>query len=277
MGPDVAVRGVQDIQDDLVASARAARQIEAFFRRPVPAEIPFGGLPGLGGVVVGLRIMPGPGSGRYLLGRMSEINRQRYQVLLSEEQRWPADSDHIFLIGPACWVLEAELERVLAAPARAIVPHLIDALRLAGDAPAQVEILQKWHADRLTTIGVCCTLLLALRRGCEQGVQPVLSFLGANFQPPYLDLVRSKELGRCLNEVRATFRNPACHGRGSFDALRYEQFVRLVVSHQKFGGWDLSGPVPAAPGPGTGILHHHLAQSRAETGAATAPPAPPAR
>jgi hypothetical protein len=199
--------------------------------------------------------------GRRLFTRLARGNRHRYETILYFERNWGGRTDYDWLIGPACWILESELTRLLAAPARAIVGDLIAALGRAGD-DGPASNLEKWQKTGITTMGVQCQLLLALRRGCEQGVPSVLRLLADHFEPPYAALVRDKRLGQCLDMVGREYRNKACHGLGDFDARAYEEFTRLVLANRRFLEWQAHGPSPDPPGPEAGILHHHLAHAR---------------
>jgi hypothetical protein len=211
-----------------------------------------------------------------LLNRLAPANRDRYETILYFERRWGDRTDYEWLIGPACWVLESELARLLAAPARAVVPDLLAALDHAGDA-GPARLLEKWVKTGITTMGVECLLLLALRRGCEQGLPSVLGLLAEQFEPSYTGLLQDKRLGHCLDVVCGRFRNKACHGESAFGAGLYEEFAHLVVANRRFLDWHSDGPAPNPPPPDAGILHHHLALARCagatEAGAA-APESP---
>ena len=79
-------------------------------------------------------------------------------------QRGDTDGlDYGYLIGPACQVLESELDRLLTARP-AIADALVEALRAGGASEKQAEILALWKEGTLpTTLGVQCLVLLALR------------------------------------------------------------------------------------------------------------------
>jgi hypothetical protein len=226
---------------------------------------------------VGLRDaggVKGGGMGRGLLVRCSRANRDRCATLLFFESQWGYRTDYEFLIGPACWVLETELDRLLAAPALGALDALIESLARAGDDAFHAENLRKWHRSKVTTVGVECTVLLALRRGCEQGVPAVLDFLGRHFRPGYAELLRDKRLGTALSRLRDKYRNKVCHGVGRFDARDYEEFVRLMVGARGFGTWDEQGPTPPAPDASAAVLHHHLEQTLHAPEDADEPPDP---
>jgi hypothetical protein len=111
-------------------------------------------------------------------------------------------------------------------------------------------------------IGTISLLLLALRRGCEHRIEPVLEFLDTRFAPGYRALLISKKLGQNLDVVRKEFRNPACHGTRIFGRDPYTQFARRVIANDCFLDWDARGPSPQPPGAELGLLHHHLEQTR---------------
>src|SRR5262249_5578123 len=113
-----------------------------------------------------------------------------------------------------------------------------------------------------TTIGIASIVLLALRRGVEQGRGPISEFLAAHFGPAYRELLASKGLGRCLDRIRVRLRTPACHGTASCPAADYREFPRLLSANTRFAAWDALGADPPDPAADEGLLHHHLAQAR---------------
>src|SRR5262249_36097839 len=150
------------------------------------------------------------------------------------------------LIGPACQILESELDRLLIAPARGIAGSLVAALHVARKDRPQAQILEKWASGQVPpTIGTGSLVLLALRRGREQRLGPILELLAARFEPGYEVLLASKQLGQCLDAIRTRFRNPTCHGTAVFGAEGYGEFARLVVANRRFAAWDATGPDPA--------------------------------
>jgi hypothetical protein len=198
--------------------------------------------------------------GRRLLGGCAEDTRTRYETLLEfEELPWLKDFG--LLIAAACPIVEAELDRLLVKPAQSIVQRLIASLEKQDH--KQAAVLQTWAAQGFhpTTMGTEVLVLLALRRGVEQGDDGVRSFLASSFRPRYHDLVRSKDLIRCLDTIRAEYRNRVSHTPQVFDVAKYEHFTRLAVANQRFAAWDAHGPDPIDPEPSVGILHHHLHHS----------------
>src|SRR5262249_26970739 len=133
------------------------------------------------------------------------------------------------------------------------------------------EILASWAAQKTwTVLGVESILLLALRRGCEQGNPAVQGFLETHFAPDYQALIRSKPLGQVLDQIR-TQRNDIVHRGVIFDAAGYEVCIPQVFGHRRFRLWEDEGPVPAPPGPGSAILHHHILYSRVAAASASPP------
>jgi hypothetical protein len=215
----------------------------------------------------------GGGVGRTFLSQCPPGTRLRYETLLHAEANFPAGGDHGYLIGPACQILEAELDRLLAEPARGVASHLSAALRATGENDKQADILDKWaRREFITTLGTNSVLLLALRRAVEQGSADVRGFLAGHFRPRYADLLASKDLGRCLDGIRNDFRNPVSHGKETFDAAAYGRFVRLAVANIHFTTWDVRGPDPELPAASVGALHHHLSESRRITPSAATDP-----
>ena len=105
-------------------------------------------------------------------------------------------------------------------------------------------------------------MLLALRRGGEQGDTELLETLAARFRPRYTDLLLSRKLGACLDKIRNEYRNKVSHTTETFDLSRYERFVRLAVANRRFGIWSALGPERALVDASEGVLHHHLSESR---------------
>jgi hypothetical protein len=216
----------------------------------------------------------GTGVGRGLLSQCPPGTRLRYETLLHAEATFPAGGDHGYLIGPACQILEAELDRLLAAPARGVADDVVAALRATGDNDKQADILDKWaRGEFITTLGTSSVLLLGLRRAREQGRAAVGDFFKDHFRPRYLELLEGKGLGACLDWIRNEFRNPVSHGKATFTAAAYERFVGLAVASLRFTTWDVRGPDPESPGGSVGALHHLLSESRRLT---PPPPTPDA-
>jgi hypothetical protein len=260
MSDEPGVTSLDDILYDLEGTRKADGPCSMFFAREAEA-IPRGhtGRTTRGGSSSGAE----PPAGHRLLAPCAPSNRKRFETLLYFEEKLRPDDDHGYLIGPACQILESELERLLSAPVHGIAESLIAALRVAGKDQHQAAILEKWAARQVpTTIGTASLVLLALRRGREQQLRPVLEFLAAHFGPGYQVLLANKELGQCLDLIRTRFRNPACHGTATFDPEAYKEFARLVIANQRFAAWHASGPDPPEPGAGAGILHHHWQHTR---------------
>jgi hypothetical protein len=251
---DIAI-SAEDIERDLEGTRKAEARIAAFFRR--------GEGPGWVRTRGSLPAPPTPpptpdGIGRRLVARCPADTQQRYRTLLHSETAMPPDGEYGILIAAACAILEAELRRLLAVPARPIVGHLIIALGgLERRQPA--EILARWERGATpATLGVVSVLLFALRKGDEQNRPEVARFLADRFRPRFADLLRTRKLDASLESIRTRFRNPADHAERLFDAAAYDQFARLVVANRRFAAWDIDGPDPSDPDPGTGILYHHL-------------------
>jgi hypothetical protein len=210
-------------------------------------------------------------TGRDLIWRCSAKNQLRCETLRDLERNLRAHLDHGILIGLASQVVETELDRLLATPALAIAPNLIEALRQQKKDCEPAEILESWAAKQTwTVLGIESILLLALRRGCDQGIPAVQSFLETHFTPGYQVLVRSKPLGQCLDQIRIQ-RNDIVHRGVIVNAVRYEEGIPRIFGHRRFQLWEDEGPVPAPPGPESALLHHHLLHSR--VAAASARPA----
>jgi hypothetical protein len=251
MSDEFEVTSLDEILYDIAGTEKAESKFAEFFAsNPERVQVRTrGGLPAL--------------AGRSLLSRCSERTQKRYETLLYFEEMFPPSCDHGFLIGPACQIVESELDRLLTAPARNIVDSLIDAIRAGKHGQEQATILEKWSAKQIpTTMGVQSVVLLALRRGWEHQVVAICDFLSASFQPRYADLLASKKLGSCLDMIRTKFRNPVCHGETAFDEGSYARFVHLVIANRRFVDWDSRGPLSPSPDAEVGVFHHHLAQAR---------------
>lgn len=251
--PPTAPGRVRSLRDLDVRPTQSARAPIASETTPLPGTQ----FAGRGG-----SHLPG---GELVTRRPMEL-RNRYQTLFYVENQFPQNAEHAYLIAPACVLLEAELDVLLVQPCRAIANELVTALRQNGEAkPA--EILDDWACGRKpTTIGTVSMIFLALRRGYEQGRGAILGFLRDHFQAGYTIPLLDKRLGSWLDHIRNQYRNPACHGTGTFGRAEYEQFVGLMVAHRRFMGWQREGPaypLSASPGasPLPGLLHWHLQQS----------------
>jgi hypothetical protein len=131
--------GMSDVLDDLAAAGQARERIEQFFARAAAA-----------GPVRTRGTAAGPGlsqrgEGLALLARCGADNQKRLGTLLDVEPTFPPRGDYGFLIGPACSIVESELERLLARPAKAIARSLADlAARWKDDRGA--DLLDRWAA-----------------------------------------------------------------------------------------------------------------------------------
>lgn len=261
------VGSLDDIRHDWEGTRRVRERLTEFFARERDAARDCG----LRRPVPSLCRGEGQGEGGQLLvARCPDDTRRRYETLLYFEQKARTHEEYSILIAGACQIVEAELDRLLTARAAAIADSLVAALRRQSKDRKQAEILERWAAREIpTTIGLHILVLLALRRGCEHGMLPVTEFLASQFRPRYVELLTSKKLGACLDCLRAQFRNPACHGTGTFDAQAYELFARLAVAERRFAAWDAFGPCPPSPGPEEGVFHHHLSLSQFPPAAAT--------
>ena len=232
-----------DILHDLEGSEKLAAQFERFSSDAAPAPA--------AAVRRDMRLRKQPVAGepaRPLLARRPAAMQARYRSLFLLERQFGPGHEFAFLIGPTCQVIEAELMALLVGPARGIAERLLAALAADRNTRKQAEILGGWAAARVPpTFGHTSLVLLALRRGLEQGDAAVSAFLAAHFCPEYAAALRANSLGRCVDRLRETYRNPACHGTGSFTAADCEQFARLAVASQRFADWESQGAELAGP------------------------------
>jgi hypothetical protein len=248
MADESGVQTLDDIWYDLEGTQKVASRNEEFFALEPLDTISQWNF---------LGFFP-PQAGRHLVAHCDGITQGRYITLLSVESDFHTDWDFGFLIGPACQILESECNRLLTEPARAIVESLIEYLRSEKKGWTQADILERWAARNIpTTIGIQSLVLLALRRGCELEVPCIADFLSSRLGPRYVDLLKTKKLGRCLDQIREKFRNPVCHGTATFNAEGYAEFVRLMVANDRFDTWDFRGPHPPNPDADVGFMHHH--------------------
>ncbi len=202
------------------------------------------------------------GWGRRLIAACTENSIRQYETLLRVELTFPPSSDYGILIVPASQILEAELDRLLVTPARAILQSMIDALLYSRAYQRQAKILEEW-AERSfqATLGTASLTLLALRYGYEQDNLTIKEFISKHFREVYGALLRSGDLGKCVDVIRDQFRNPACHGRAIFNGLEYAQFMSLMFANDSAVNWDLQGPSMAEPPASKGVFYHHLQNS----------------
>jgi hypothetical protein len=246
-----------DLDEDIAATERGREQIARFFARADEAVRPSR----MRGWATGLPGVQESGVGHELVARCSEETQIRWRTLVYFETSFPSGGDYGFLIGPACQIVESELDRLLTVPAAPLAEHLIAALHRPKDR-GLADVLRKWAARQVpTTLLVQVGVLLALQRGCEEGTEAIEHFLTSRFQPRYRELLLSHQVPTCLNIVRNDFRNQSCHPLKTFDAGEYEQFARLIVARAQLATWIAQGPEPAEPDASVGILHHHLCLS----------------
>jgi hypothetical protein len=171
--------------------------------------------------------------------------------------------DHSPLVGPACQILEGELTRLLATPARAVAEPLALLSQKEPAASRFRDLLQKWATGELPpTLGLQQILLQALRLGLRKGDDQVCAFLDFHFGPRYGYLLLDERFGRFLDRVRTQFRNPAAHGMATMSHAQYAEFTGLMVGNRCLADWYREGNEQLDPGPEIALLDHHLAESR---------------
>jgi hypothetical protein len=253
MSEDDIVIGPGDIERDLEGTRKAEARVAAFFRGDTAA-----GRRTLGSRAVPPATADQPGGvGRRLVARCPGDTQQRYRTLLHIEGAMTPDGDFGSLISPACAILEAELRRLLAVPARPIAGRLVAALS-ARNYTQQAEVLGQWERGAKPTLGTLSLILFALRKGDEEKHPAAGRFLADHFRPRFAELLRTHKLDTTLDAIRTRFRNPADHAERVFDAAAYADFARLVVANRLFAVWDTDGPAPPDPDPSRGVLYHHL-------------------
>lgn len=256
------ISSLDEVEFDIEGTRKALARFREYLVENVGPPGP--GTPGVRtrGLPPGPPLAPGQG-GRRLVERCGENVRRRFETLLHFESTFPPELDHAYLIGPACQILESVLERVVLGPTRRLAGPLAEAVRSKKRDRGRAEILEAWGAGRVpSTIGVGTLVLLALRRGRDLRLGPIVEFLQTAFEPDYQALLASKGLDHSLEVIRRRFRNPASHGSATFDAASYLEFTQLVVANDRFVDWDARGPVPSRPDARAGFLHHHLEQAR---------------
>lgn len=202
------------------------------------------------------------GIGRLLIQSCPDDAQKRYQTLLHFEACAAKDNDHAFLIVPACAILEGELRRLVAFPARPIADELVAALAPHPES-IPFAVLDEWRRGERPFLYALVLLLSALRCGLEQERPAVHSFISAHFRPEFAALARGAHFTDCLDRIRREFRNPASHAEKTFNSADYECFARLLVAANRVGDWDRNGPAVATPDATVGILHHHLSNALA--------------
>jgi CHAT domain-containing protein len=243
---DFGILTLEDLHYDEAGTRRAEGAVRAFFESVSVASLE--PLPPAGKV-----------NGRALVARCRPETQSRYATLLHVEGVYDPQSDHGFLIGPACHLLEMELNHLVTEPARAVADDLVG----SGLPSRTAEVLESWRSRAVPrTLGTHVIVFEALRLALEKGRTAVRDWLLARFSDTYLALLRGRGPARCLDLIRTRFSNPAMHGVGTFDAAAYQEFVRLVVGHRSFTAWDAEGPDPDPPAADAGFLHHLLAQLR---------------
>ncbi len=238
----------REIEGDLAGAGRARQaSLEQFIDRPVPPKRRV--------------LVRGATGGGSLINRCGPWEQKRFASILHFESGFPEDGDYALLIGPACQLFEKVIEKYVVEPACAEAFDQLLASLAVRDS-GQKSALEQWRAKGLPiTLGTACLVLLALRRGCELPDRPLESFLAEHFRPNYPNVLRTQKPDARLNVIRDRYRNKIMHGAEvTYGTADYEQFVRLVVAHRRFGDWDKFGPEFPLPNPraGDGLLHQHL-------------------
>lgn len=237
----------RDLERDQAATGAPRREaIEQFIERPVPPV---------------RRVRTRSGNGGWLITRCSSWSQQRFNSIVHFEANFQEGADYAFLIGPACQMFEAEISRLVVKPAcDEAFDRLLEALDIRDT--GQRSALERWKEHRMpVTLGTACLVLLALRRGCEHGLEPVRAFLAEHFRTGYENLLKNQKPDARMNVIRDRYRNRIMHGEEVvFTPADYEQFVRLLVAHRGFGEWVRNGPEFPLPNPraGDGLFHQHL-------------------
>jgi hypothetical protein len=252
MEPLPSVRSAEDILEEQAALERAAAGV-----RLPPLPLRQAGTRGL--ATLDFPTLAAPSRAYPLVARCSPQDQERLERVSWLEGFFPEAFDHVALIILACHVLEGELTRLLAEPARRLGAPLAAAVE-GQVSPAQRDALEKWLAGRLpTTLGTVELVLHALRCGVERPVPEVAEFVATWFERRYAELLAANAFGRSLGRLRNLYRNPAAHGLRAIPRPDYRRFCALAVGSDTFGGWRDGGPQPDPPAPEEGLLHHHLA------------------
>jgi hypothetical protein len=201
--------------------------------------------------------------GLALISRRPLDLQKRYETFLRHEKACGdrAEQDFGILINYACALLEAEIDALLLVPAQRVARELVDVV--GRKSPEYAAMLQRWASGgSAATLGTASQVLGALWSGHEAGDNTVAAFLDEHFRPEFADLIRANRLARNLDAIRLSFRNPACHGQGTFRVTDYDAFSRRLVGHGRISYWEKEGPLPATPPESDAVLHRLLAGSR---------------
>ena len=137
---------MKDIVYDLEGTRKAEDRIGAFFASISRSEAFRPRQTRNSDPPEGSRMAP-PKIGRSLLERCAESMRRRFETILYFEDTFRPGVDHGFLIGPACQVLESELDRLLVTSARGIAESLIASL-VARSASLKPRSSRSGHRGR---------------------------------------------------------------------------------------------------------------------------------
>ena len=124
MDDGCSVQSIDDIQVDLACSRRNERAIASFFAEN-------SAVPAMRSVALpsGRRLDTAEGrGGQALLAHSPPDTRRRFETLLHFEQTMPPTGDYGVLIGPACQILETEVDRLLIEPTQHIAARQINIL-----------------------------------------------------------------------------------------------------------------------------------------------------
>src|SRR5947208_949326 len=146
MSEEPTIANIDDIYHDLEGTNRARDRLAEFFAREPDAVHDEGFRRS-----TRLRTRGGaqPDVGHRLIAHCPADTRRRYDTLLYFEEKARQQEDYSILIAAACQIVEAELDRLLTAPAFAIAVSLVAALRQQAKDRKQAEILERWAAKEL--------------------------------------------------------------------------------------------------------------------------------
>lgn len=202
------------------------------------------------------------GIGRALIEACTAQSLQKYETLLDLESQTRARHDHGFLVGMACQIIETEIARLLAEPAKSVGETMLRHLQRKRKNKVK-DYLQGWLEGRFPTmIGVQVFILMALRYGLESRDPEVVDFVNQQFRENYISLLASNRLGASLDKIKNQYRNPACHGTKVFSPGDYRDFSILSFGSHTLREWDLYGPEDDGAVRENAVFLNHLLGAR---------------
>lgn len=183
-----------------------------------------------------------------------------FAMVVKGESDIQDEANFLFLVIQATILLDRALVALVTEPARPLASMLIEC-HFQRNPRFNASALEAWAEGKVpAAMGITQMVLMGLHCGLAANREEVSAFLSTNFQPTYVDALKSMNFIRTLNTVREDFRNPSCHlSRSEFSHAEYRMLCKALLGTDDFGGWSKGKPVDLQD---ASILHNHLILKR---------------